>query len=172
MTADLEAFYRDYHSDAINLPTEYPSGCLLGCVDVSNMASQEEYASAFPEGESTSPFVFICDNPQVQRQPLHYYYYFPLPFARILARFSHALLSPTPSITHRAAYSTCAYACAMLIGACNPMLCLIRGVQVLGLKFPVKGKHKIWKMEKELHDAAKAQAGPVDPGNVRPTGAK
>ncbi|VDP92365.1 unnamed protein product [Echinostoma caproni] len=35
-----------------DLPTSYPTGCLLGRVNV------------FPDGPSTSPFVFICDDPR------------------------------------------------------------------------------------------------------------
>lgn len=32
---ELEDFYKSYHgSGVLNLPTEYPSSCLLGCVDV------------------------------------------------------------------------------------------------------------------------------------------
>lgn len=44
-------------------PLTYPTGCLLGCLNVSDCLPQEEYRSRFPDGESDSPFVFICDSP-------------------------------------------------------------------------------------------------------------
>ena len=45
-------------------PEHYPSACLLGCIDVDNVVSQEDYAETFEDGESSSPFVFLCKNPQ------------------------------------------------------------------------------------------------------------
>ena len=42
----------------------YPVSCLLGSVDVSEVLSQEEYQQHHPAGESSSPYVFICHNPQ------------------------------------------------------------------------------------------------------------
>ena len=33
-------------------------------MDVREVLSQEEYSDKFPNGESSSPFVFVCDNPQ------------------------------------------------------------------------------------------------------------
>jgi len=77
-------------SDDLNLPANYPSGCLLGCVDVKEVLDQEEYREKYPLGASGSPFVFICKNPQE-----------------------------------------------------------------LVLKIPIKGQHKIWKMDKLVHQAAK-----------------
>ena len=44
----------------MNLPTS----CLLGCVDVVDVLPQEEYRELYPQGESNSPYVFICTNPQ------------------------------------------------------------------------------------------------------------
>eukprot|EP00041_Stephanoeca_diplocostata_P038312 m.1497248 g.1497248 ORF g.1497248 m.1497248 type:complete len:220 (+) comp25198_c0_seq9:114-773(+) len=100
---ELEEFYKSYHgSGMLHLPTEYPSACLLGCVDVVDVLPQDDYRAAFPDGESQSPFVFVCNNPQV-----------------------------------------------------------------LTLKFPIKGQHKLWKMDKSTHDAAKVGAEPIDPGPVR-----
>lgn len=101
---ELEDFYKSYHGEDINFPKEYPSSCLLGSVDVSNVAGQEEYLSQFPDGESSSPYVFVCENPQV-----------------------------------------------------------------LEVYFPIKGQHKIWKLDKDTHAAAKSGVRPVDPGNVRKT---
>ena len=45
-------------------PDNLPVSCLLGCVDVVDVLAQEEYRERFPDGESSSPFVFICENPQ------------------------------------------------------------------------------------------------------------
>ncbi|KAL7032146.1 hypothetical protein ACKWTF_007234 [Chironomus riparius] len=62
---ELEMFYQTHYKDEnINYPTQYPSGVLLGCVNVTECLPQEEYRKAYPDGESESPFVFICENPQ------------------------------------------------------------------------------------------------------------
>nr|CAB3223411.1 activating signal cointegrator 1-like [Phallusia mammillata] len=71
-------------------PAEYPVGCLLGCVHVKDVLEQEDYARAYPYGESGSPYVFVCENPKELR-----------------------------------------------------------------IKFPVKGKHKIWKLDPTTHRSAK-----------------
>ncbi|XP_046856141.1 activating signal cointegrator 1-like [Xenia sp. Carnegie-2017] len=72
-------------------PEHYPSSCLLGCVDIIDCLSQQEYSEKFPNGEeSSSAFVFIPENPRELR-----------------------------------------------------------------VKFPVKGQHKIWRLEKHIHQAAK-----------------
>jgi hypothetical protein len=34
------------------------------CVDVVDVMAQDEYREAFPDGESASPFVFVCSDPQ------------------------------------------------------------------------------------------------------------
>lgn len=61
----LENFYRlHYKNDNFNFPSQYPSGVLLGCVKVTECLPQEEYRKIYPDGESESPFVFICDDPQ------------------------------------------------------------------------------------------------------------
>eukprot|EP00039_Didymoeca_costata_P011480 m.161461 g.161461 ORF g.161461 m.161461 type:complete len:567 (+) comp15187_c0_seq17:2171-3871(+) len=61
----LEKFYREYYgSDDLNFPKHYPHGCLLGCIDVDEVLPKEDYQEKFPEGESQSPFVFVCSNPQ------------------------------------------------------------------------------------------------------------
>ncbi|EDO46391.1 predicted protein [Nematostella vectensis] len=86
--------YREMNPDSgVHFPKEYPTGCLLGCVDLEDCLSQEEYRERCQDSdhtESSSPFVFICENPQQ-----------------------------------------------------------------LVLKFPVKGQHKIWKLESGMHKAAK-----------------
>ena len=75
---------------------------------------QEEYREAHLDGESQSPYVAICTNPQVGV------------FQRInLRTFSY--------------------------------------IQELVVKFPMKGEHKIFKLESNLHNAAKktAKKGPA-----------
>ncbi|KAK7073108.1 Activating signal cointegrator 1 [Halocaridina rubra] len=89
--SSLEQSYRVILKDEyIQFPQYYPPGCLLGCVDVTDVLPQEEYRARFPEGESDSPYVFICENPQE-----------------------------------------------------------------MVFKFPMKGHHKIYKMDSKVHQAAK-----------------
>lgn len=49
----------------VKFPSQYPSGCLLGHVTVSDCLSQEDYQQIYPSGESESPYVFICKDPVV-----------------------------------------------------------------------------------------------------------
>ncbi|MFT7814382.1 activating signal cointegrator 1 isoform X2 [Arapaima gigas] len=90
--AQVEAMYRQLCSKELRFPKEYPTGCLLGCVNVTECLPQEQYREQFPDTceESASPFVFVCTNPQE-----------------------------------------------------------------LLVKFPIKGKHKIWKLDSVHHQAAK-----------------
>lgn len=89
--SQLEDMYRVLLKDKnLPFPQHYPSGCLLGCVDVVDVLPQEEYRAKFPEGESDSPYVFVCENPQE-----------------------------------------------------------------MILKFPMKGEHKIYKLDSKIHQAAK-----------------
>jgi hypothetical protein len=64
----LHQFYEEHHASSglgpINFPTEYPSACLLGCVDVDDVVGEDDYAAQFEDGESQSPYVFLCKNPQ------------------------------------------------------------------------------------------------------------
>lgn len=86
----LEEFYKRYHNnDKIEFPKHYPAGVLLGCVNVANCLPQEEYRETYPNGESESPFVIICDEPQE-----------------------------------------------------------------LSVRFPIKGEHKIYKLDQNIHAAA------------------
>ena len=88
---ELEQFYRVHlQCDNIQFPGHYPTSCLLGSVDVTDVLAQEEYQEQYPEGESGSPYVFICTNPQE-----------------------------------------------------------------LMIKFPMSGKHKLFKLDNKLHAAAK-----------------
>uniref|UniRef100_A0A8P4G5J8 Activating signal cointegrator 1 n=1 Tax=Dicentrarchus labrax TaxID=13489 RepID=A0A8P4G5J8_DICLA len=65
-TAEVEAMYRHIYKKEPRFPKEYPTGCLLGCVNVTDCLSQEQFRQQFPGTceESSSPFVFICTNPQ------------------------------------------------------------------------------------------------------------
>ena len=73
-----------------DFPEQYPVGCLLGCVTVKDVLSHDDYIRSYPDGESGSAFVFVCENPQE-----------------------------------------------------------------LTVKFPVKGQHKIWRLDPKMHKAAK-----------------
>ena len=89
-TAAIEGFYQQSYDGYVEFPKEYPTSCLLGCVELVGCLAQEEYREKYPDGESQSPFVFVCENPQQ-----------------------------------------------------------------LVVKFPIKGKHKIWKIESLVHKAAR-----------------
>jgi len=95
--AAYEQFYRG-RRPGVTFPAKYPTSCLLGSVDVTDWLAQEEYRETHPTGESASPYVAVCTNPQE-----------------------------------------------------------------LVLKFPMKGEHKIFKLESGLHSAAKktAKKGPA-----------
>ncbi|CDW60919.1 activating signal cointegrator 1 [Trichuris trichiura] len=60
----LENFYRHLYNDSLPrpYPPDYPVGCLLGCVEVVDCLSQEDYRLQYPDGESESPYVLICKN--------------------------------------------------------------------------------------------------------------
>ncbi|KAM9409483.1 activating signal cointegrator 1 isoform 1-T1 [Pholidichthys leucotaenia] len=90
--AEVETMYRHIYKKEPHFPKDYPTGCLLGCVNVTDCLSQDQFRVQFPDTceESASPFVFICTNPQE-----------------------------------------------------------------LLVKFPMKGKHKIWKLESHYHQGAK-----------------
>ncbi|GCB74312.1 hypothetical protein scyTo_0003401 [Scyliorhinus torazame] len=86
----IEGTYRAMHARDIEFPKDYPTGCLLGCVDVTDCVSQEQYREQFTDQECGSPFVFVCTNPQE-----------------------------------------------------------------LLVKFPIKGQHKIWKLDSRIHQGMK-----------------
>ncbi|XP_052528385.1 activating signal cointegrator 1 isoform X1 [Tympanuchus pallidicinctus] len=90
--SELETTYRMLLHKDVAFPNDYPSGCLLGCVDVTDCLSQEQLNEQYPDlsQESGSPFVFICTNPQE-----------------------------------------------------------------MVVKFPIKGKPKIWKLDSKIHQGAK-----------------
>lgn len=87
--SSVEHSYRILKDEKINFPANYPTGCLLGCVTVVDVLSQEEYRKVYPDGESDSPYVFICEN-----------------------------------------------------------------FHELQIKLPIQGKHKIYKLDQKLHQAA------------------
>lgn len=62
----IEEFYKKhYKNDNIDLSKlKFPSGVLLGCVSVKDCQPQEQYRMNYPNGESESPFVLICEDPQ------------------------------------------------------------------------------------------------------------
>ncbi|KZC11752.1 Activating signal cointegrator 1, partial [Dufourea novaeangliae] len=85
----MEHFYRSLKDEKIQFPQSYPTSCLLGCVTVTDVLPQEEYRNVYPNGESDSPFVFICEN-----------------------------------------------------------------FHTLPIQFPIQGKHKIYKLDQKIHQAA------------------
>ncbi|XP_017073700.1 activating signal cointegrator 1 [Drosophila eugracilis] len=63
--AQMEGFYKVLYGDPdIKFPTHYPTSSLLGCVHVDSCLPQEEYRDAYPNGESESPYVFVCTKPE------------------------------------------------------------------------------------------------------------
>ncbi|XP_063782427.1 activating signal cointegrator 1 isoform X2 [Pseudophryne corroboree] len=90
--SELEATYRVLLHKGIAFPKDYPTSCLLGCVEVVDCLSQDQFVEQYPSlsQESASPFVFIC-----------------------------------------------------------------RNAQELLIKFPIKGQHKIWKLDAKIHQGAK-----------------
>ncbi|XP_017012842.2 activating signal cointegrator 1 [Drosophila takahashii] len=63
--AQMEGFYKVLYGDPdIKFPSHYPTSSLLGCVHVDSCLPQEEYREAFPNGESESPYVFVCTKPE------------------------------------------------------------------------------------------------------------
>ncbi|XP_004687741.2 PREDICTED: activating signal cointegrator 1 isoform X2 [Condylura cristata] len=64
--SELQATYHLLRGKDVEFPNDYPSGCLLGCVDLIDCLSQNQFKEQYPDmsQESDSPFVFICTNPQ------------------------------------------------------------------------------------------------------------
>ncbi|KOC68597.1 Activating signal cointegrator 1 [Habropoda laboriosa] len=60
--SNMEHYYRVLKDEKLKFPESYPTSCLLGCVSVVDVLPQEEYRKSYPEGESDSPYVFICEN--------------------------------------------------------------------------------------------------------------
>ncbi|XP_075736492.1 activating signal cointegrator 1-like isoform X5 [Rhipicephalus microplus] len=51
-------------TEELKFPDEYPTNCLLGCVNLVDCLPQDTYREQYPFGECISPFVFICERPQ------------------------------------------------------------------------------------------------------------
>ncbi|XP_020797841.1 activating signal cointegrator 1 [Drosophila serrata] len=63
--AHMEELYRVIYNDPnITFPSHYPTASLLGCVHVDSCLPQEEYRDIYPNGESDSPYVFVCSKPE------------------------------------------------------------------------------------------------------------
>uniref|UniRef100_A0A8C3VRY3 Activating signal cointegrator 1 n=1 Tax=Catagonus wagneri TaxID=51154 RepID=A0A8C3VRY3_9CETA len=64
--SELQTTYLLLRGKDVEFPSDYPSGCLLGCVDLIDCLSQKQFKDQYPDmsQESDSPFVFICTNPQ------------------------------------------------------------------------------------------------------------
>ncbi|XP_067931786.1 activating signal cointegrator 1-like [Watersipora subatra] len=60
----LEDDYSKRYGSSLSFPDTYPTGCLLGYVNLADVLSQQDYRQQYPDGESTSPYVFICEYPQ------------------------------------------------------------------------------------------------------------
>ncbi|KAL5969710.1 Activating signal cointegrator 1 [Taenia solium] len=60
----VEEVYLERGSRRMDFPTSYPTGVLLGCVNVDDVLPQKEYRLKFPDGESESPYVFVCSDPR------------------------------------------------------------------------------------------------------------
>lgn len=56
----VELQHRQFVDSNVEFPKEYPTSCLLGCVNVEDVSPQEEYRNIYPSGESGSPYVFVC----------------------------------------------------------------------------------------------------------------
>ncbi|XP_042331074.1 activating signal cointegrator 1 isoform X2 [Sceloporus undulatus] len=64
--SEVETTYKILSQKDLEFPQDYPSGCLLGCVYLNDCLSQEQFKEQYPQlsQESSSPFVFICTDPQ------------------------------------------------------------------------------------------------------------
>ncbi|XP_014233508.1 activating signal cointegrator 1 [Trichogramma pretiosum] len=60
--ANVEGMYKLKGENEMYFPKSYPTGCLLGCVTVTDVLSQEEYNKLHPDDKLDSPYIFICDN--------------------------------------------------------------------------------------------------------------
>lgn len=57
-------FGKTSYNNLKQFPTQLPTGCLLGYVELKDVIPQEEYALSYEPHLSDSPFVFICEDPQ------------------------------------------------------------------------------------------------------------
>jgi len=54
----------------VTFPSHYPTGALLGCVDLLDCIPQEEYLQLYPTGEVADPYVLVVANPRLLKNPL------------------------------------------------------------------------------------------------------
>ncbi|CAF1307978.1 unnamed protein product [Adineta steineri] len=64
--SSMQEFYQSRNTDdeEIDFPSDYPTSVLLGCVDVIDCLDRNTYVEQYPDGESESEYVLICENPQ------------------------------------------------------------------------------------------------------------
>lgn len=58
----IENTYKMLSNKNIEFPKSYPTSCLLGCVTVMDVLSQEEYDQLHPDNHVNSPYIFICED--------------------------------------------------------------------------------------------------------------
>lgn len=58
----IEEMHRLTSNEEIEFPKSYPTGCLLGCVTVTDVLSQEEFNNFYPDDKVSSPYIFMCEN--------------------------------------------------------------------------------------------------------------
>ena len=58
----IETMHRNPSNEHIEFPKVFPTGCLIGCVTVTDVLSQEEYDKLHPDNRVNSPYIFICEN--------------------------------------------------------------------------------------------------------------
>ena len=69
LVKNIETQYRRLY-DGVDLPpfpSSYPTGCLLGVIDLQDVIDQKVYTEYIPKkftGESTEPFLFVVRNPR------------------------------------------------------------------------------------------------------------
>jgi len=69
---ELNTYYRDTFGRSKGYPKHYPTSVIVGCVDVVDCLSYDEYREKMrpEEQESESDYVFICKNPRRLYMPL------------------------------------------------------------------------------------------------------
>ncbi|KAL8561300.1 hypothetical protein ACOMHN_047155 [Nucella lapillus] len=119
---EMERHYRlQYQDGEVDFPADYPAGCLLGCVDMVDCLSQEDYRHKVSMPTIGSRFLSA--------------------FVASLC-FRCRRFSGGPEV-----FPEGESACPYVFICENP--------QELLIKFPIKGKHKIYKLDPTMHQAAK-----------------
>lgn len=60
----MEMNFLESGGSRANLPTSYPTGCLLGRVCVTDVLSRDEYREKYPDDPGDSPYIFVCTDPR------------------------------------------------------------------------------------------------------------